>query len=582
MGSLSPSSVEFDEKLSPVGTVISKQDGSSPNILQFSFMINSVKDHHSPFVQHGQYCVVDALFGQVVGIVNQIHIYNNYFHDFATVKNFNLANLNLRHYFPSDEWEIQIAEVQVLGFIRSETSFVECTNPNLFKKIEKASFPVRPGNEVYLLEDEFLRNFIGLDQNGLLIGRIFNHDMPVSINLNRLFNKHVAILAQSGAGKSYLVSVLLEELLSRPTNLGTPGMVLFDLHGEYRFLKQKLDFGYETEKPDLPREKSPGNSIDLEKMQDKIQIINASFLQIGLQDLAPFEIQKFQPNISHAQLRELRTFFAQQAKKKQKFALGDIIQYLNEEESINSKVRDTLIGWLEDLNRLKLFTQDTNPDVQQLVQPGRLTIIDFSSIISSRKKEILIYFLTSKLFYLRRINKIAPFILFLEEAHNFLPESGGKEFISKSIFETIAREGRKFFAQLVLISQRPVRLSTTALSQCNTHIVMRITNPYDLNHIKASSEALTSESVKIIASLPTGNALIMGAALNYPIFTQIRKRKINQDLEKSTLETISLSFMKLDYAPSQTMPKSEDFNESLYSEKLYLLNDYLDEKVDDH
>ena len=59
-------------------------------------------------------------------------------------------------------------------------------------------------------------------------------------------------------------------------------------------------------------------------------------------------------------------------------------------------------------------------------------------------------------------------------------------------------------------------MSTTALSQCNTQIIMPITNPYDLDHIKATSEALSKDSMRIITTLPTGNALVMGAALNYP------------------------------------------------------------------
>ncbi|MHA1561464.1 MAG: helicase HerA domain-containing protein, partial [Promethearchaeota archaeon] len=69
------------------------------------------------------------------------------------------------------------------------------------------------------------------------MGKLSNYNLDVTLNLNRLFNKHVAILAQSGAGKSYLLSVIFEELLSRPKDIGTPGLFLIDLHGEYRFLK---------------------------------------------------------------------------------------------------------------------------------------------------------------------------------------------------------------------------------------------------------------------------------------------------------------------------------------------------------
>ncbi|MHA1519456.1 MAG: ATP-binding protein [Promethearchaeota archaeon] len=553
MNSATSASQDQDLDVSPssIGIVISKADGSSPNIMKFSFMITSNGSGLGPNVRHGQYCAVDSIQGQIVGIINQIHIFNNYFHDFQTVKNFNLAKLNLRHYFPSDDWEIQIAEVQVLGSIITKQTFSEVEDASLFKKIEKVGFPAKPGNEVYLLENDKLRFFLGLDNHGLNIGRLQNHDIPVSLNINRLFSKHVAILAQSGAGKSYLISVILEELLNRPKSVGTPALILFDLHGEYRFMKDKIKQNSESDfqnNDSLPHNHDEmlqdQNALNAKTIQSKIQIINASFMQIGVHDLAPYEFQKFQPKISHPQLRELRKAYYSLKKSDPNFTIPSIIQHLNEDESVNTKVKDTLIGWLEDLQRLNIFAPVTTPRIESFANPGKLTIIDLSTIISSRKKQILVHFFTSQLFYQRRMNKIAPFIIFLEEAHNFLPESAGKEVIAKRIFETIAREGRKFFGQLVLISQRPVRLSTTALSQCNSHIIMRITNPYDLNHIKASSESLTGESVKIISSLPTGNALILGAALNFPVFVKIRKRSLHQNRHEFSLESASKAFWK--------------------------------------
>lgn len=171
------------------------------------------------------------------------------------------------------------------------------------------------------------------------------------------------------------------------------------------------------------------------------------------------------------------------------------------------------------------------------------------------------HFFVSQLFKARCSSAICPFILMVEEAHNFLPETAGKSAIAKSILETIAREGRKFYAQLVLISQRPVHLSMTALSQCNSQIIMRITNPYDLNHIKATSEALTSQAMKSISTLPTGHGLVMGAALNYPLFIKVRQRLITNINGEKTLSEICKSYLKdpiigeseknwIDYIPS--------------------------------
>jgi DNA helicase HerA-like ATPase len=75
---------------------------------------------------------------------------------------------------------------------------------------------------------------------------------------------------------------------------------------------------------------------------------------------------------------------------------------------------------------------------------------------------------------------------------------------------------------------------------------MRVTNPYDLDHIKATSEALSKEAMRIINTLPTGNALIMGAALNFPIFVQIRERKMPNIRGERTLTDICKEFTNKD------------------------------------
>ena len=138
---------------------------------------------------------------------------------------------------------------------------------------------------------------------------------------------------------------------------------------------------------------------------------------------------------------------------------------------------------------------------------------------------MIVAYTLNRIFEMRRKNLIPPTSVLIEEAHQFCPDSAGHMAISRSIIETIAREGRKFFTSLVLISQRPINLSTTALSQMNTHIILRIVNPYDLDYIGKSSEGITRELLSQISTLGVGEALISGAAVNMPLFLKIRSRK---------------------------------------------------------
>ncbi|MBE0526518.1 MAG: ATP-binding protein, partial [Candidatus Thorarchaeota archaeon] len=148
-----------------------------------------------------------------------------------------------------------------------------------------------------------------------------------------------------------------------------------------------------------------------------------------------------------------------------------------------------------------------------------------SDFISLKKKQIVVAHLASELLYLRRRNEIPPVLLVLEEAHQFCPESRHELAHPKSQIETIAREGRKFHALLCLISQRPVKLSTTVLSQCSNQAILRCTNPYDLDHIGKSSEGIDRSSLDAITTLEIGEALFIGETVSVPTFVKIRQRK---------------------------------------------------------
>jgi len=69
-----------------------------------------------------------------------------------------------------------------------------------------------------------------------------------------------------------------------------------------------------------------------------------------------------------------------------------------------------------------------------------------------------------------------------------------------------------------------------------------VTNPYDLDHIKQSSECITSEVAEMISSLPVGEALIVGEAVNYPIFVKIRKRRSRESTHGISLEDAARDF----------------------------------------
>jgi hypothetical protein len=114
-------------------------------------------------------------------------------------------------------------------------------------------------------------------------------------------------------------------------------------------------------------------------------------------------------------------------------------------------------------------------------------------------------------------NKI-PTMLVLEEAHHYLrPIGSGEDANQNSLaYERLAKEGRKFGLALWLSTQRPSEISPTVLSQCSNWVAFRLTSEKDLAAIQAASEWADRREVKRIAGLARQTAVVFGGSISMP------------------------------------------------------------------
>jgi DNA helicase HerA-like ATPase len=486
-----------------IGTVISTLEGPSTN--EFSFVVNEVKE---VLIRKGQFVQLSVEDGLLIARVAEIIKTNRYFMQAESVREYTREGKALDEFFPVNRWEYLVAQAIPLG-IWSDG------------KEKRVSFPPSPGTKVYKADEKILFNFLGLDaERGLNIGKIEFHDLDAKLNLTRLFQKHCSILAQTGFGKSYLVSVMIEEILKRSNEFGKPALIVVDPHGEYVGFSEDARFSSST------------------------RVFGKDEIKISASNLSSYQIAEFIPSITHVGVRELAKVIGELKKQKKVYGIDELISAL-ETSNINPKTKLPLLAWLSELSLTNLFGKYDSPEIDELVKAGQLSVLNLSDFIHLNEKQIVLTYIARKLFNLRRANLIPPFILFIEESHQFCPEQVEKrEAISKGIIETIAREGRKFNACLVLITQRPIKLSTTALSQCDSHIIMHITNPYDLDHIGKSCEGVTSDMLKLIPGLKVGEAIITGGVVNYPLLVKIRERESKVSEMGARLEDAVLDFNK--------------------------------------
>ena len=74
---------------------------------------------------------------------------------------------------------------------------------------------------------------------------------------------------------------------------------------------------------------------------------------------------------------------------------------------------------------------------------------------------------------------------------------------------------------------------------------MRILNPHDLAYIGKTSEGITKSTLGMLTSLGVGEGLLVGEAVNYPIFVQIRKKLSSTAFDEALISSESIKYEKL-------------------------------------
>ncbi|MFB6241473.1 MAG: helicase HerA domain-containing protein [Candidatus Nanosalina sp.] len=409
---------------------------------------------------------------------------------------------------------------------------------------------IEPDSIVYEADQDLISETLGLNDNGLRVGNLeTNDDIDIFVNPED-FYKHFAVLAQTGAGKSYLTGVLMEEMLEQDF----PVMII-DPHGEFSSLKDPNPDNEEESQGYDVKEYSPNTDINKEAMP--LEFSSENFEKKELQTLIPDSLTNSQMGVLYNALKRLKD-------KDDDYNLVDIMDAVQQEDS---SAKWNLLNYLEQLDDSGLFS-DNPVDPKDLVEKGRATIINLKAV-EPETSEMAVYLLAKKLFDLRKKDRVPPFLMVFEEAHNFIPEKGFGQAISNPIMRKIASEGRKFGLGIGVISQRPARIDKNVLSQCNTQFILKVTNPNDLKAISKSFEGVTSGVEDMIKSLPPGVAFVLGN--EYPVMTDVRQRKSRHGGETQTAESYEEKDAVKVYSPEVELSRLQNERGKKFEKTYYPL-----------
>ncbi len=397
-------------------------------------------------------------------------------------------------------------------------------------KLREPGFPVRPGDSVYIPSPKFLETILSgtTPHDDLNVGHLrFREDVKVTINANEILNKHLAILAMTGAGKTYTVSVIIEELMK----MGYPILVI-DPHGDYTKIGKRQgngQFKYQT---------SAGSKGNYE-----VTVINKVLdpKQLSREQFIDFVSGLSGEPVSGPQRDVLRISYEKYFKEGFENIIGAL--ELGRPEIPGGAATINAVHRQVEVANMVLADTDATlkvKDVTDALGIGRGVVLNMSMVPASAQTAT-VQVLLDQLFNYRKDYIIhpdgkkafPPVFVVIEEAHNYAPSFVQEEMLlpSRTTLRKIATEGRKFGFSLCIVTQRPSRLDSTVLSQCNSQIILRVVNPEDQRYIRQTVESLAETDLWILPDLTQGEALLSGSMISIPSVVQVRLRESEESIK---------------------------------------------------
>lgn len=407
-------------------------------------------------------------------------------------------------------------------------------------------FPT-PGAKVYAVGlSEINAIFSKFRDYEFFIGQLASHkDYHLSLDPRALFGRHFAIIGQSGSGKSWTVTSLIQHTIKA---MPKTHLIMLDLHGEYCW---KDDQGHVQSA--FPEEIV--NYVDAMEME-------MPYWMMTYAELIDLFIDRDDSGAS-MQMAFMREILQQLKRKEAKelglegasidtpiyFSLAELyLQFknANEERKDFGKTKGALYGQFDEfLVRMQSRFNDVRYDfllkpkkrnhsagmadmLRQFIGLGdkkaNITVVDLSSVPTDVRPAVSAQVgrLAYEFNYWNPSRREFPITLICEEAHAYIPrEKGGQFEGTKKMMERIAKEGRKYGVSIGVVSQRPTELSETMLSQCSTFFCLRTTNPEDQAYVRGLVPEAEGDLTDILTSLGRGEALVLGEAAPLPTRVQI-------------------------------------------------------------
>ena len=433
-----------------------------------------------------------------------------------------------------------------------------------------ATYPL-PQQTVYLTPKAELRFIYGHFKGAVI--QLGEHvgagGAPCYAELNELLGKHTAILGSTGAGKSAAVAAIIHSVVQRGKDetydQWRPQIVILDPHNEYGkafnehkrlstdegtlslpywllnldetigLLVGKTEYAATSQANIVKnallsaRSKAAADvlGIDPNKLTVDAPVPYVLGDPAGLDEFGELDGAKYETGLVGA-------INQQRPSNKNKRDHEDYNKVLRKLDSLikDERLSFMMNGWEG--------SEDPMPSVlSQIMGDGAaVRIVDLSGVpnevAGTASAAIARTLFSVKIWQSVAEREASPVVLVCEEAHRYVPNSGEAQYeAAQSAIKRVAKEGRKYGIGLLLVSQRPSEVETTVLSQCNSWIVLRITNEADRAHVRGVLPDSMAGLTKMLSGLRRQEAIFVGQAAMLPSRIMIRDLD-NDQLPKSS------------------------------------------------
>lgn len=355
------------------------------------------------------------------------------------------------------------------------------------------------------------------------------------INLDAFLTRHAAILGQTGGGKSWTVASLIQKMCEFPQAT----IVLFDLHGEYTRAFVSYADVISASNLELPywlmnSEELLGLMVDrsesaapnqIAKFKELLQAAKESHAEnqdLGIRKITIDTPVYFDFEEILNEFRRLDTQMVQgKSSEKQGPLFGQFTRLLMRIDSRLSDRRYDIIF------RPKTYTSSASMEDlfrhilgEKIDNRKKVVVVDLSPVpfdVRSSVISLVLRCLFDFAYWHRRVyTDRFPIAVFADEAHIYLSDGDPTTVAAKHSAERIAKEGRKYGISLTVISQRPREVSATILSQCNSFLCLRISNPDDQSYVKNLLPDSVRGVTSMFSTLRRGECILLGDSVMMP------------------------------------------------------------------